>query len=128
VAKEPSRVPETRDREDASGVFAGLAVRDYASSLGWYERFFGRQPDVVVHEEEGMWRIAAGGWIYVVADTERAGRGIITMLVDDLDAALSAIRSRGIEESAIEEAPGKYRKADFADPDGNRISIGQSLA
>jgi hypothetical protein len=35
-------------------VFAGIAVADYVSALVWYNRFFGRPPDVIVTENESM--------------------------------------------------------------------------
>jgi hypothetical protein len=47
-------------------VFTGIAVADYEKALTWYKRFFGRDPDVIVTENEAMWRVADSGWIYVV--------------------------------------------------------------
>jgi catechol 2,3-dioxygenase-like lactoylglutathione lyase family enzyme len=107
-------------------LFAGVPVSDYALAQAWYERLFGRPPDVHVHDEECMWQIADGGWIYVVAEADRAGSALITILVDNLDAFLAAAKQRGIRfEGDIETAPGKYRKAALRDPDGNSIAIGE---
>ena len=42
-------------------------------------------------------RLAARGhaWVYVVEDSERAGRGLLTVIVDDLDAQLAGLAQRG---------------------------------
>jgi len=109
-------------------VFAGVAVEDFDRAIDWYELLFGGPPDVVVREgEESMWQVADRAWIYVVADAGRAGNALLTLLVDDLDARIASIASRGIKGSAEDSEPGLYRKVSFEDPDGNTITIGQSL-
>ena len=108
-------------------LFAGVAVADYDAALSWYQRFFGRAPDVIVTEHEAMWQVTETGWIYVVADSARAGKALVTLLVDDLDQHVAELQQRGLEPSAIETAPGLYRKAALTDPEGNRLSIGENL-
>lgn len=54
-----------------------------------------------------MWQVADSGWVYVVADSERAGRVLETGPIDTL--------------------AGVVRKAEISDPDGNRITFGESL-
>lgn len=83
---------------------------------------------MVVHEEEAMWQIVERAWVYVVRDPDRAGRGLVTILVSNLDSQLSALASRGMAASEIETIPGKYRKAAFTDPEGNVLSFGESFA
>ena len=109
-------------------VFAGIAVADYDSALAWYKRFFGRSPDVIVTEHEAMWQVAETGWIYVVGDTNRAGKALLTFLVDDLEDHVAKLGERGLETSAIETVPGLYRKAVITDPEGNMISFGEDLS
>lgn len=109
-------------------VFTGMAVADYESALAWYKRFFGRSPDVIVTENESMWQVANTGWIYVVGDSSRAGKALLTFLVDDLEAHIAELRERGLETSAIATAPGLYRKVVITDPDGNMISFGEDLS
>jgi predicted enzyme related to lactoylglutathione lyase len=107
-----------------STLFAGVPVADYAAGLAWYERLFGRPADIVVHETEAMWQVAEAGWVYVVGDGARAGNGLVTLIVDDLEAHLAAIAGRGIEFGAIETMGGGARKAVAADPEGNTIGYG----
>ncbi len=109
-------------------VFAGIAVADYDSALAWYKRFFGRSPDVIVTENESMWQVVHTGWIYVVGDANRAGKALLTLLVDDLEDLVAGLGERGLETSAIDTVPGLYRKAVITDPEGNMISLGEDLS
>jgi hypothetical protein len=74
-------------------VFADIAVADYDSALAWYTLFFGRPPDVVVTENESMWQVAEAGWIYVVGDANRAGKVLLTLLVDHLEGHVASARA-----------------------------------
>jgi hypothetical protein len=107
-------------------LFAGIPVRDYASGLAWYERLFGRPPDVIVHETEAMWRMTETGWIYVVGDAQRAGRALVTMLVEDLDAHAAELGRRGVPDEAIAWVGERVRKLDVTDPEGNLVSFGET--
>jgi hypothetical protein len=108
----------------ASHVFAGVPVADYEGSRAWYERLLGRPPDLVPHPAEAAWRLSDSGWIYVVEDAERAGRALVTVLVEDLD----AITRDDLVTGPIETVPGKFRRVVVTDVEGNRISFGESLA
>jgi catechol 2,3-dioxygenase-like lactoylglutathione lyase family enzyme len=98
-------------------VFAGLPVTDYPAAREWYERFLGREPDMLPNDHEAVWHLTETASVYVVADPERAGRGLVTIFVDDL-AAWS--------DEADESIPG-IRRAEITDPDGNRIQLAQQL-
>jgi catechol 2,3-dioxygenase-like lactoylglutathione lyase family enzyme len=97
-------------------VFAGLPVSDLEPALAWYERLLGRPPDMRPHAGEAVWQLAEGALIYVVVDPERAGRGLLTLIVDDVDVELEPIARETIAAG---------RKTVFADPDGNRITFAQ---
>jgi catechol 2,3-dioxygenase-like lactoylglutathione lyase family enzyme len=106
-------------------LFAGVPVRDRDAAFAWYERLLDAGPDFRPHDDEAVWRVA-GGWIYVVLDPERAGRALVTLLVDDLDARLAALAGRGIAPGPVETlAGGATRRAVVVDPDGNRIAFGE---
>jgi hypothetical protein len=53
---------------DIDILFAGVAVADFGAAVGWYGRVFGRPADVVVTDNEVMWRIADAAWLYVIGD------------------------------------------------------------
>jgi catechol 2,3-dioxygenase-like lactoylglutathione lyase family enzyme len=109
-------------------VFAGIAVADYDSALAWYTRFSGRSPEVIVTENECMWHVADAAWVYVVGDANRAGKALLTLLVDDLEDHVAELGERGLETSTIDTVPGLYRKAVITDPEGNMISLGENLS
>jgi catechol 2,3-dioxygenase-like lactoylglutathione lyase family enzyme len=103
---------------NANHVFSGIPVGDYAAARPWYDRFFGRPPDLLPNDNEAAWQLTDSAWVYIVGDVERAGTGIVTILVEDLDAWADEI------DDAI---PG-MRTALRVDPDGNQIQLGQPLA
>jgi predicted enzyme related to lactoylglutathione lyase len=107
-------------------VFAGIPVADHPAAVAWYERLLGRPPDLVPREGDSAWQLAGQAWIYVVADAERAGQGLLTILVDDIDAHAAALAERGIDLGEIETVPGAVRRARITDPAGNTITFGHA--
>jgi catechol 2,3-dioxygenase-like lactoylglutathione lyase family enzyme len=104
-------------------LFAGVAVRDFPVALDWYRRLFDREPDVVAHDREVLWRVSETAWLYVVEDQERAGRGLVAMLVSDLDEAVAELEHRGIHTDRVEQQGDAGRKATVLDPDGNSVGL-----
>ena len=76
--------------------FTGLPVADLVSALAWYERLAGRPPDLIPNESEAAWQLTDNAWLYVVHDAERAGKALLTVLVDDLDDRLAELTERGL--------------------------------
>jgi hypothetical protein len=66
--------------------------------------------------------------IYVVGDSSRVGKALLTLLVDDLEGYVAELGGRGLAPGAIETVPGLYRKAVMTDPEGNMISLGEDLS
>jgi glyoxylase I family protein len=106
-------------------VFASIPVVDRDTATGWYERFAGRAPDLIPNDHEAAWQMSETGWIYVIADTDKAGSALHTLLVDDLDDFLAVLAKRGIPSGPIETIGDRVRVATVTDPDGNRIKLGQ---
>jgi predicted enzyme related to lactoylglutathione lyase len=108
---------------DIQILFCGVPVSDFERSSSWYAELFGRTADVLVNDDESMWRVTESAWLYVVRDEQRAGRSIVTLLVADLDLAVQGIRARGIEIGAVERVGDAGDKASATDPDGNLVSF-----
>jgi catechol 2,3-dioxygenase-like lactoylglutathione lyase family enzyme len=106
-------------------VFAGIAVRNRDAAIDFYERLLGASPTMLPNDDEAAWQLSSGGWLYVLRDADRAGRAVVTLLVDDLDARLAAAGARGVEHGPFETQGGDVRTTWITDPDGNRIQIGQ---
>jgi catechol 2,3-dioxygenase-like lactoylglutathione lyase family enzyme len=90
-----------------------LPVASLEAALGWYERFLGRPPDLRPNATEACWRFAEGRWVYVMEEPERAGGGLVTLLLDD------ASGFEGLDYSPV----GGMESAWVTDPDGNRLQI-----
>jgi len=100
-----------------------VPVTDFPVAQAWYVRFFGRDPDVVAHETEVMWRTTDRGWLYIVRDPEHAGSAIVAMAVADIDGAIASLADRSIACGPIEPEGDAGRKAVVRDPDGNSIAV-----
>jgi glyoxylase I family protein len=105
-------------------MFAGLPVADYQVAYAWYVRLLGRAADTFPHDTEAVWRLTPTGAIYVVQDSERAGSGLLTVAVDDLDAHERRLREAGLAfaERATGHAP---RRLVVKDVDGNTLTFFQ---
>ena len=106
-------------------LFASIPVADRDAAVGWYERLTDRPPDLVPNEDEAAWRLTETGWIYVIADLDRAGSALHTLLVDDLDGFLAGLAERGIGAGPVEIIGNGVRRTIVTDPDGNRLQVGQ---
>lgn len=104
-------------------LFAGVATAEVEAAMPWYEALLGRRADIVVNVDEVMWRIREGGWLYLVRDPGRAGHGLVTVAVADLDRTLAEIAARGLDVPSIETIEGAGRKAPIVDPEGNTIAL-----
>ena len=103
-------------------LFAGLRVRDFEAARAWYEPLLG-EPTFFPHASEAVWTLAAGRSVYVVEHAEGAGKSVVTIFVDDLDAHVAAIAARGIEPAECETYSNGVRKALYRDPDGNELGF-----
>jgi hypothetical protein len=106
-------------------LFAGCAVADLAAARAFYERLLDRAPDMLPNEREACWQLTDDAWLYVIVDAQRAGGGVNTVLVDDLDARVAGWAARGLAPTKMEEYGNGTRKATILDPDGNELGFGQ---
>ncbi len=105
--------------------FAGVAVKNFQTACAWYERLLGRPPDMRPNDIEATWQFSEQAWMYVIADADRAGKALLTLIIDDLEQHVVVLSKRGFVPVEIEDDPGKYRKVSFRDPEGNTIAFGQ---
>ena len=105
-------------------LFAGICVSDYAAARPWYERLLGAEPSFLAHETEAVWELGEGRFVFVVQDAERAGHALHTLFVDDLEALVSDIASRGITPAERETYSNGVRTAIYRDAVGNEVGFG----
>lgn len=107
-----------------TSVMAAVAVADFDAGLAWYTRLLGRNADQRPTDGLAEWRVSGTAVVQLVHDPDRAGNALLTLGVEDLDAALADLAERGL-------APGEVvdgllgRTASVVDPEGNRISLAQ---
>ena len=107
-----------------TNALAGIAVDDLGDALDFYERLFGRVPDARPMSDVAEWKLPGGGWVQVVTDADRAGAGLLTLVVDDLAEELGRLGLHGLKPVA--KSMGDFFKtAKFRDPDGNQIVLSQ---
>ncbi len=108
-------------------LFAGIRVSDYETAKPWYERLLGAEPSFIPHPTEAAWELAEHRCLFIVEDVEGAGRATHTIFLDDLDAHVADIATRGIEPDELVMYPRKARKAIYRDADGNEIAFGGAI-
>jgi catechol 2,3-dioxygenase-like lactoylglutathione lyase family enzyme len=111
----------------AVGVFAGIAVRDYASALEWYKRLLGAEPTFHPNDIEAVWQLAEDRYVYIIEDPERAGGALCMIWVDDPVAEVARIDGQGLEPIDIEKHDSVWKYV-FRDNDGNETGIGGPVA
>jgi catechol 2,3-dioxygenase-like lactoylglutathione lyase family enzyme len=104
-------------------LFAGLRVREFAAARAWYEQLLG-EPTFFPHATEAVWTLAEDRSVYIVEAAERAGNGVVTVFVDDLDEYVGEITTRGLEPDDRLTYSNGVRKAVYYDPDGNEVVLG----
>lgn len=103
-------------------LFAGLAVSDFDVACDWYGALFGAGPDAHPREGEAIWHPALHASIYITADPERAGHGLLTLAVKNLEEQRLWLTRRGLVADEGAEANG-LRTLLVRDADGNRIKF-----
>jgi catechol 2,3-dioxygenase-like lactoylglutathione lyase family enzyme len=109
-------------------LFAGLPVTDLQAAVAWYERLLGAEPSFFPNDVEAVFDVNEHGYLYVEVLPDKAGRGFVTLFVEDLDGRLSGIAARGLEPTSVETYDNGVRKALFTDPDGNEVGLGGAPA
>ena len=107
----------------AVGIFAGIAVNDFAQALVWYKRLLGAEPTFYPNDIEAVWELAEDRYVYIIRDLDRAGGAVSMIWVDDPVAEVVRIAGQGIEPDDVEKHDEVWKYV-FHDPDGNETGIG----
>lgn len=102
--------------------FAGVPVSDFSAAYEWYARLFGRAADTFPRDGEAVWRLTSSSSVYVVGDRGRAGNGLLTLAVADLDLQAGRLRAAGLALTE-QSAGGAPRRVMITDDDGNTITF-----
>lgn len=105
-----------------TAIYANLACSDLGRSRAWYEVVFGRAPDASPMRGLHEWHHGETAALQLHEDAEKAGRGTLTLGVDDV---------RAERERLDALAPGEVEEANYTticrlqDPDGNLVVLAQ---
>jgi catechol 2,3-dioxygenase-like lactoylglutathione lyase family enzyme len=105
-------------------LFAGIPVTDLERAKGFYSRLLGAEPSFLPNDEEAVWTLEEQRHVYVLLDPGRAGGGLVTLFVDDIETHIRAIAERGIEPTLDETYSNGVRKVTYRDEDGNEVGFG----
>jgi predicted enzyme related to lactoylglutathione lyase len=106
-------------------VLSGIVVEDIDRAVQWYSDLFGRPADTVAMPTCHEWKLGADVTLQVYENPDLApGQGSLSLVVDDLDRAISGTRA---EFGDVETVPGVVRTAVTDDPDGNRITLVETI-
>jgi catechol 2,3-dioxygenase-like lactoylglutathione lyase family enzyme len=103
---------------------AAVPVRDADVARTFYEELLGGPPDDSPMPGLTQWNLGTGV-LQVVGDADRAGGGLATLVLHDVDTAAEGARSRGIDVD-VESGEVVTSFARVLDPDGNSITLVQA--
>jgi len=116
-----------------------LAVSDLGAARKFYEETLGLHP--AAHQEEGTLSYQTAKSTIFVYPSQYAGTNqatAVTWVVDDVDATVNALKTKGVAFEHYDNLPGTKREGDvhvagdhrvawFKDPDGNIHSIAGAM-
>ena len=105
------------------GLFAVSPVQDLAAALDWYARLFCRAADDRPIPDLAQWYLDGFGF-QVMRVADRAGGGMATLVVADIEAERERLAAAGITFEATVRGPfGAIARLE--DPEGNRITLAE---
>ena len=109
-----------------NSVVSILPVADHPAAVAWYQRWIGREPDVVPADGVAEWQLAEAAWIQVSVADDGTGTSSVVVGVDDLDLQLEHCAATGVDVGDVDDL-GFIRLAATTDPDGNTITFVQVI-
>lgn len=99
---------------------AGIMVTSLEPSVAWYEKLLDRPPDARPMDGLAEWKLPGGAWIQVYEDRNRAGFSSVTFQVDDFEAQVEQLKTKGISIGTTTSSD-SVKTATVKDPSGNRV-------
>jgi catechol 2,3-dioxygenase-like lactoylglutathione lyase family enzyme len=111
---------------DPTEATVSLPVRQVEKARSWYENLLGKRPDL--EPIPGIVEFKVGGtWLQLEEGTPGAARFVFRIGVRSLEQERSRLVRMGIPVGEVETVPNVIRFCDFADPDGNPLSLYELL-
>lgn len=103
-------------------IYTALLTADLAAAERWYTTLLGRGPDHRPMETLVQWELFDCGGLALSSDDEIAGKGVMFLYVDDVEAERRRLQGLGIVLG--NDIQGDYSTlAQVRDPDGNLLTL-----
>ena len=103
-------------------IYTALLTADLAAAERWYTKLLGRGPDYRPMDTLVQWELFDQGGVALSTDNEIAGRGVMFLVVDDVETERRRLQRLGIMLG--DDIVGDYSTlAQVRDPDGNLITL-----
>lgn len=103
-------------------IYTALLTADLAKAEDWYTKLLGRGPDYRPMHTLVQWELFDQGGLMLSNSGEIAGKGLLFLYVDDVQAERRRLNGLGIALGA--DIPGDYSTlAQLRDPDGNVVTL-----
>jgi catechol 2,3-dioxygenase-like lactoylglutathione lyase family enzyme len=108
-------------------IYTALLTADLAAAERWYTKLLGRGPDYRPMDTLVQWELFDQGGVALSTDNEIAGRGVMFLVVDDVETERRRLKRLGIMLG--DDIVGDYSTlAQVRDPDGNLITLATPLS
>jgi catechol 2,3-dioxygenase-like lactoylglutathione lyase family enzyme len=103
-------------------IYTALLTADLAAAEAWYAKLLGRRPDSRPMDTLVQWELFDQGGVALSTDDEIAGKGVMFLIIDDLEAERRRLQGLGIVLGG--DIQGDYSTlAQVRDPDGNLLTL-----
>ena len=111
------------------GMTIAIHVGDREEALAFYCALIGRDPDMGPDPDFYEWEISPGAWLQLATGREQIAPSSfrLRLKVDDIDSAVSVLKSRGFEPGQVKRLPGLVTFANLTDPWGNPLGVYQDM-
>lgn len=104
------------------GIYAAATVSNFEEALLWYEKLMGRPADDQPFPGMAQWRNMGAAGLQLWLDENRAGRGLMTIVVPSLAAERKRLAQLGFV--FVNEAEGEFGAvAELFDVEGNQVNL-----
>jgi hypothetical protein len=107
-----------------TAIYAQLSCSDLASSTKWFTTIFARGPDAQPMRGLAEWHHGDKAGFQLFQDRKNAGRGVLTLIVDQVRREHDRLLHAGLKVGQVEVAD--YTTIlRLNDPDGNLVVLAQ---
>lgn len=110
-----------------TSVTVGIPVTDLAAAAAWYRRLLYARAEIEPADGIHEFDVLPGCWLQLSEGKTSGPEHLFQIGVEDLEAARRRLLSLGIAVAEPERVNGVIAFCDFADPDGNRLSLYEVL-